>query len=287
MKSKIKISELLDTISKFNKLGYADKLKQWPELTKDRQITNIFYREFNFRTIYNIDDINFDIEIDNTIRIANLSISIPPKNEIETQIYLDWLLNKLKDNQLYNFEQTISNFSEEQLKDIDYLEKVKSKQMGLYHVTKNRKDSESIKNGFDYAIQNFTLANLQELPNGLESFLIGYNYGYLINQIQKWISEIQSLEKNVSEELELTSKTDQEKICLLYSIGIIDYIRTSQKGVSDNKIAELLSPITDIKVGSIKTTLSRIANNDLLEKYKISIDNKLDKLSLNRINETK
>lgn len=61
------------------------------------------------------------------------------------------------------------------------------------------------------------------------------------------------------------------KVCFLYELGVVDVL--IKKGFTNNKIADLLSFLTDktISKGSANQALSRIRNEELMEKYKSDI----------------
>jgi hypothetical protein len=93
-----------------------------------------------------------------------------------------------------------------------------------------------------------------------------------INKNKKAIDKLRKIfnERFKETETEFDTKNDL-KICFLKELGVIDYLE--KKGISNNKISEVIQYLTKTQIsqGSVNTTLSRIRNEDLLNKYKTQL----------------
>jgi hypothetical protein len=68
------------------------------------------------------------------------------------------------------------------------------------------------------------------------------------------------------EPLDLSDTSGVEKIIYLNELGIIDFLRTKTKaGISNGGLASVLSGITGIKAETIKPSLNRLSNNDIID----------------------
>lgn len=64
-------------------------------------------------------------------------------------------------------------------------------------------------------------------------------------------------------EFDLSDSTGVQKIIYLHELGIIEFLRTKTKaGISNGGLASVLSGITGLKPGTIKSSLNRISNGD-------------------------
>jgi hypothetical protein len=77
----------------------------------------------------------------------------------------------------------------------------------------------------------------------------------------------------------------QQKICWLYAIGIIDYIKDKNKLniQSPTTIGKILALGTGIKWDTIKKTIERIENDNLLDRYSSYINAECLRLKITRL----
>jgi hypothetical protein len=95
------------------------------------------------------------------------------------------------------------------------------------------------------------------------------------NTIEKNKKIIEKLKEIYSErfgQIETNFDTQNDlKICFLFELGVIEHLIS--KNLSPNKIAEIIQFLTKtpISKGSVNTTLSRITNENLIDKYKTQL----------------
>lgn len=78
--------------------------------------------------------------------------------------------------------------------------------------------------------------------------------------------EAKSTTDTEPEPLDLSDTSAVEKIIYLNELGVIDFLRTKTKmGVSNGGLASVLSGITGIKAETIKPSLNRLSNNDIID----------------------
>jgi len=82
--------------------------------------------------------------------------------------------------------------------------------------------------------------------------------------------------------LEIEFKEEQDKILMLHELGVIDFLRKDLKGVSNNKLGEILYTITKIKPDTIRKYLEKIQNGAMSTESISSVENTLKKLKIIR-----
>lgn len=63
--------------------------------------------------------------------------------------------------------------------------------------------------------------------------------------------------------LDIEFSEDKSKIIMLHELGVIDFLRRQLDNVSNNKLGEILKPITEVKPDTIARYLSRIAKSEI------------------------
>lgn len=80
----------------------------------------------------------------------------------------------------------------------------------------------------------------------------------------KELIENESIQRNEPEVIDLSDTKDIDKILYLQKLGIIDFLRGQQPFTSvPDKVSQILSAITGIKIDSIRPMVRPIINNDL------------------------
>jgi hypothetical protein len=93
-----------------------------------------------------------------------------------------------------------------------------------------------------------------------------------INTNKKFIEKLREIYNKRFGEIETKFDTQNDlKICFLVELGVIDHLIS--KNLTPNKIAEIIEFLTKkpISKGSVNTTLSRITNENLIDKYKTQL----------------
>lgn len=88
---------------------------------------------------------------------------------------------------------------------------------------------------------------------------------------------------NLNESLELKFDEDQQKVLYLYKLGVIEYLRKSQNGISENKIGEILHPIINVRPDTIRKCIERIRNDSLHPKVTEAVLNTITQLKIKPI----
>jgi hypothetical protein len=97
-------------------------------------------------------------------------------------------------------------------------------------------------------------------------------YDYKLEVVNETINLIDELLNNDANSIDIDFDTNKElKICLLYDLGVIDYLQNKHLNFSNNQIAEIIEYLTKtpIKTGVTNKTLSNIQNRqlDITDKY--------------------
>lgn len=258
-KTKIRYSELINQVIKFNSLSYSEKLEHWHEFKKytDNSILSTqFY--LNLRLNFEI-----DIDIELTEETPRLFISIHPKNPEEFKLYISWLSEKLKKSEEYNFEEQISKIINKDSQNIEYLENERTNFIGLYMSIKTYNDKDFIENGFNFAMSNFKLTDLLGFPMIFQLFLKGYRYGYFIKQIEIQISNLKKEKLPMDETEEININSSILKIMFLYELGIFDFIKSKyesidSKELNETELSKIIATFTDIKTDTIRQNYREI-----------------------------
>jgi exonuclease VII small subunit len=84
------------------------------------------------------------------------------------------------------------------------------------------------------------------------------------------------------EPIDLSDTSAVEKIIYLEELGIIDFLRSKTKvGISNTALASVLSGITGVKAETIKPSLNRLSNNDIIDnKHPYYTTKTVDKIKL-------
>ena len=133
---------------------------------------------------------------------------------------------------------------------------------------------------FDYYFYHFDLSNklisdsytiifLRDKVNDEINEKLDY-YNSLLSELQSIIeSEYDKIkiedkiEINEPEAIDLSDTTATEKIIYLHKLGVIDFLRTKQPFISvPDKVSQVISAFTGIKIDSVRPMIRPILNND-------------------------
>jgi hypothetical protein len=101
----------------------------------------------------------------------------------------------------------------------------------------------------------------------------------LLNELLTYINN----NLNLNESLELEFVEDQQKVLFLHKLGVIEYLRKSQNGISENKIGEILHPIINVRQDTIRKCIERIRNDSLNPKVTEAVLNTITQLKIKPI----
>lgn len=93
------------------------------------------------------------------------------------------------------------------------------------------------------------------------------SYSKIISFLETKKSELEvTPEPESFAEIDLSDSSGVQKIIYLNELGIIDFLRTKTKaGISNGGLASVLSGITGLKPGTIKSSLNRLSNKDIAD----------------------
>jgi hypothetical protein len=89
------------------------------------------------------------------------------------------------------------------------------------------------------------------------------------------------IETNTDNAIEIELQQDNEKIYLLYKMGVVDDLRKKHKGLSNLKIGEILFPVTGIRANTTAQFLGRFDMGIINPKVISKIESIINRLKLN------
>jgi len=122
----------------------------------------------------------------------------------------------------------------------------------------------------------------------LEKLAYFYNIDYkqILDRMGLEILEYDLFENETEKEselLEIELERTQPKVLFLEKLGVLDFILKSQNNISENRMAELLSPIIGQSPKGIRKALERIRNGKLSSDAYQSIINTINALKIKEI----
>lgn len=144
---------------------------------------------------------------------------------------------------------------------------------------------EKVKYNVGLDIHTLTASGIVSTNTGLSGeYFLDRLISKEIEHLKECLELENTSENSTNNQYLIPISSNQEKICLLESLGIIDYIIKSQKHhVPYSKVSEFLSPIVGMPSKHIEVALERIRNSDLMERNKEYINSRLNNLKFERV----
>ena len=128
----------------------------------------------------------------------------------------------------------------------------------------------------DSEYSNFAKKYIDKYKDFINS--LDENYNLETKKIPTAPAESKQIEPN-----EVIPDEIQQRICWLYAIGVFDNFKEQHKIESPSTIGMILSIGLNLKKDTIKTTLERIENDDLLKKFDSYINLMCNKFKIRRV----